>query len=142
MRVLMLNYEYPHLGGGASNATYYLLKEFALNKNIEVDLVTSSPNTKFEKEELGDNIVIHKLPIGKKNCIIGLKEKILPIQSARINILKNLCRFWNTKSDCGMRNADCGSEIRNPKSEILMLCLYEVMMFLDLIKDFLCSMCS
>ncbi|HID28003.1 MAG TPA: hypothetical protein EYP22_09370 [Methanosarcinales archaeon] len=92
MRVLMLNYEYPPIGGGASNATYYLLKEFAIRRNIEVDLVTSSPNTKFKKEELGDNIVIHKLPIGKKNCIIGLKEKFLPIQSARINILKNLCR--------------------------------------------------
>ena len=27
-RVLMLNYEYPPLGGGAGNANYHLLSEF------------------------------------------------------------------------------------------------------------------
>ena len=27
-RILVLNYEFPPLGGGAANATFYLLKEF------------------------------------------------------------------------------------------------------------------
>ncbi len=27
-KILMLNYEFPPLGGGAGNATYYLLKIF------------------------------------------------------------------------------------------------------------------
>ena len=35
-RILVLNYEFPPLGGGAGNATYYLLKEFAKNNNIEI----------------------------------------------------------------------------------------------------------
>jgi len=42
MRVLMLNYEYPPLGGGAGNATAYLLKELAKDPALAVDLVTSS----------------------------------------------------------------------------------------------------
>lgn len=42
MRVLMLNYEYPPLGGGAGNATAYLLEELAKDPALAVDLVTSS----------------------------------------------------------------------------------------------------
>jgi len=64
-KILMLNYEFPPLGGGAGNATYYLLKEFSNHQNLEIDLVTTSINgaktNKFSK-----NITIHFLDIGKK----------------------------------------------------------------------------
>ena len=66
MRILMLNYEFPPLGGGAGNATYYLLKEFAKNKNLHIDLVTSSTE-KFRIEQFSDNIKIFFLDIGKNN---------------------------------------------------------------------------
>jgi L-malate glycosyltransferase len=62
----MLNYEYPPLGGGAANATFYLLKEFAKLPDIEIDLVTSSATGRFELEKLGQRIVVHKLPVKKK----------------------------------------------------------------------------
>ncbi len=42
MKILMLNYEYPPLGGGAANQTDYTLREYYNNKNITIDLVTSS----------------------------------------------------------------------------------------------------
>jgi len=61
----MLNYEYPPLGGGAASACQSLLEVFSRIPEIEVDLVTSSPN-KFFKENLGTNITIHRLDIGKK----------------------------------------------------------------------------
>jgi len=61
----MLNYEFPPLGGGAANANYYLLKEFSKDKNIQIDLVTSSAN-KFRKEKFSKNITIHKLNVRKK----------------------------------------------------------------------------
>ena len=48
----MLNYEYPPLGGGGSNACKYILKESA-KKNLEVNLVTSSPSNTFETEKIG-----------------------------------------------------------------------------------------
>ena len=38
----MLNYEFPPVGGGAGNANYYLLKEFAKNKDLRIDLITCS----------------------------------------------------------------------------------------------------
>ena len=39
VKVLMLNYEFPPLGGGAGNANYYLLKEFSNQPGITIDLV-------------------------------------------------------------------------------------------------------
>jgi len=65
LRILMLNYEFPPLGGGAGNATYYILKEFSKNKDLEIDLVTSSVNN-FRIEKFSKNITIHYFEIGKK----------------------------------------------------------------------------
>lgn len=65
MKILFLNYEYPPLGGGAGNATAYLLKEFAKIPDLKVELVTSSINEKYHLEKVAENILIHRLPIGK-----------------------------------------------------------------------------
>ena len=64
MRILILNYEFPPLGGGAGNATFYLLKEFAKCDNLKIDLVTSSAD-KYREEQFADNIKIYYLDIGK-----------------------------------------------------------------------------
>jgi glycosyltransferase involved in cell wall biosynthesis len=65
IKILMLNYEFPPLGAGAANATYYLLKEFSKDSSLEVDLVTSSVN-KFRIEKFAPNITVHYLDINKK----------------------------------------------------------------------------
>jgi glycosyltransferase involved in cell wall biosynthesis len=65
MRILMLNYEFPPLGGGAANATHYLLKEFAGRPDVEIDLVTSSVD-RSRTEKFAPNITIYHLDIGKK----------------------------------------------------------------------------
>ncbi|MEF3692512.1 MAG: glycosyltransferase family 4 protein [Candidatus Moraniibacteriota bacterium] len=65
MKILFFNYEYPPLGGGAGNATYYILKEFSKIKDLEVDLITSSVNKEYSTEKIGENITVHKIPIGK-----------------------------------------------------------------------------
>lgn len=66
MRILILNYEFPPLGGGAGNATYYLLKEFARYLDLKIDLITSSVN-KARIEIFAPNITIYHIDIGKKN---------------------------------------------------------------------------
>lgn len=65
MKILFFNYEYPPLGGGAGNATAYILKEYSKISDFEVDLVTSSIDNKYHFEKLGENVSIHRLPIGK-----------------------------------------------------------------------------
>jgi len=67
MRILFFNYEYPPLGGGAGNATSYILREFSQIPDLEVDLVTSAAEEKYGLEKIGKNIRIHKLPIGKNS---------------------------------------------------------------------------
>lgn len=82
MRILFFNYEYPPLGGGAGNATFYLLREFSKIPTLEVDLITSSTDKKYSLEKIGDNIRIHKLPIGdKRNNLHSQSEKDLLIYS-------------------------------------------------------------
>jgi len=65
MKVLFLNYEYPPLGGGAANATEYLLREYAGMPDVEVSLVTSAIGSEYVREEIGAGVVVHRLPIGK-----------------------------------------------------------------------------
>lgn len=66
MRILLLNYEYPPLGGGTGQAMRYLLKEFAKNKEVRIDVVASSP-AEFRMEIFAENITLHLLDIGKKH---------------------------------------------------------------------------
>lgn len=65
MKVLFLNYEYPPLGGGAGNATAYLLKEYSHIADLEVHLVTSSVDDSAHHFFVGNNITVHSIPIGK-----------------------------------------------------------------------------
>jgi uncharacterized membrane protein len=87
MRILILNYEFPPLGGGAGNATYYLLKEFSKpeHKNLGIDLITSSVN-KFKIEKFSDNIKIHYLNIGKKGNLHYQSTKDLLSYSWKVYI--------------------------------------------------------
>ncbi len=65
IKILFFNYEYPPLGGGAANATKQLLLEYSKRTDVYVELITSSISNKYEKIEIGENIIIHRLPIGK-----------------------------------------------------------------------------
>jgi L-malate glycosyltransferase len=82
MKVLFLNYEYPPLGGGAANATAYLLQEYSKIPDLEVDLITSSIDQDYHLDKVGKNIRIHRLPIGKnKNNLHFQSQKDLLIYS-------------------------------------------------------------
>ena len=78
----MLNYEFPPLGGGSANATYYLLKEFAKKKEIKIDLVTSSANS-YREEWFSDNIRIYYLDIKKRGNLHYQTNKDLMVFSWR-----------------------------------------------------------
>ncbi len=65
MNILMLNYEYPPLGGGAGIATRNILERFRGDDSLNVDLVTSSSGP-ASLEKFSDNINIHYLDINKK----------------------------------------------------------------------------
>jgi len=66
-RILMLNCEFPPIGGGAANMNWYFLKEAANRGDIEIDLVTSGVNHSSINHDFGTNIRVWKLNVRKKN---------------------------------------------------------------------------
>ncbi len=74
-RILFFNYEYPPLGGGAANATKYILEEYAKRDDIIVDLVTSSISEKYVQKKIGENVTIHRIPIGKNPDNLNYQSK-------------------------------------------------------------------
>ena len=82
MQILMLNYEFPPLGGGAGNANYFLFKELSKTNNLKIDLVTSSVSS-FRIEKFSENITIHYLDIGKQGNLLYQSNKDLLRYSAK-----------------------------------------------------------
>lgn len=65
-KILMVNYEFPPIGGGAGNACYYMLKEYSGYKDLQIDLVTFSGENENSVEQFSENIRIFKVLAGKK----------------------------------------------------------------------------
>jgi glycosyltransferase involved in cell wall biosynthesis len=77
MRILMSNYEFPPIGGGAGKANLCLLKEFAGNDELFIDLLTSSPKPGFTVEKFAENITIYKVGVHKKILHFWRKTEVL-----------------------------------------------------------------
>ena len=67
MNILMLNYEFPPIGGGAAKANLCLLRQYAGRKDLRVDMLTSAPKPGIVREKFSENIIIHKIGIRKKH---------------------------------------------------------------------------
>jgi glycosyltransferase involved in cell wall biosynthesis len=67
LRILMLNYEYPPVGGGAANATRYILREMVRSGQVQVDLVTSSAGRADSITEPEPGLRIHYLNVRKRS---------------------------------------------------------------------------
>lgn len=67
LSLLMLNYEFPPIGGGAGNAHLCLLKQYADNNGLKVDVLVSAPKPGFSVESFSKNITIYKVGLHKKD---------------------------------------------------------------------------
>ena len=67
MRVLMINYEFPPIGGGTGMACSQLLGELADRPDVMIDLVTSGTAPRPRIETFANNIRIHRLPVAKRD---------------------------------------------------------------------------
>ena len=63
----MINYEFPPFGGGTGLACARLLDAFATHADIAIDLVTSGPRPDMRRDRVGERIVVHRLPIPKRD---------------------------------------------------------------------------
>jgi glycosyltransferase involved in cell wall biosynthesis len=67
MKILMLNYEFPPIGGGAGHAHRCLLGEYARRNDLQVDVLTSGCQAGLVQEDFADSIRIFKVGIHKTN---------------------------------------------------------------------------
>ena len=77
MKILMLNYEFPPIGGGAAKASLCLLRQFAARDDLRVDMLTSLPKPGFKREKFSDNIIIHKIGIHKKHLHFWRRSEVI-----------------------------------------------------------------
>jgi len=67
MRILMLNNEFPPLGGGTGTVNRAILEQFASVPGMEIDLITSALGRRSEEEFFASKIKIYKVPVRNKN---------------------------------------------------------------------------
>ncbi len=77
MKILMLNYEFPPIGGGAANAHLRLLRQYADKDGLRVDVLTSAPKPGVVTEQFSENIAIHKVGIHKKHLHFWRKIEVI-----------------------------------------------------------------
>jgi glycosyltransferase involved in cell wall biosynthesis len=77
MKILMLNYEFPPIGGGAAKANLCLLKQYAGRDGLCVDMLTSAPKPGFTSEQFAENITIHKVGIHKKHLHFWRRAEVI-----------------------------------------------------------------
>jgi glycosyltransferase involved in cell wall biosynthesis len=73
----MLNYEFPPIGGGGGKANLCLLKEYAGNSNLKIDVLTSAPKPGFTVERFADNITIYKVGVHKNDLHFWRKIEVM-----------------------------------------------------------------
>jgi len=61
INLLILNYEFPPLGGGASPVSYELTDELSKTGLYDIDVVTMGYNDLAKYEEINDNFRIHRV---------------------------------------------------------------------------------
>lgn len=64
LRILLLNSEYPPIGGGAATATAELLRTFT-HHDLTIDLVTAAADNHAVEEAVSERIRVHRVPIGQ-----------------------------------------------------------------------------
>jgi glycosyltransferase involved in cell wall biosynthesis len=77
MNILMLNYEFPPIGGGGGQAHRSLLTQYARRDDLRIDVLTSAAAPGFVTETFSPNISIHRVGLHKKHLHFWRKTEVL-----------------------------------------------------------------
>lgn len=92
MRVLMLDNEFPPLGGGMGTVNQALFNIYAGDGELEIDLVTSGLGARFAAERFAPNIRIYKVPVINRNLHHSSNRELLLYAAQALPLARNLHR--------------------------------------------------
>lgn len=92
MRILIINYEFPPIGGGGSIVTHYLAKNYA-KFGHQVRVVTSQFADLLAEETI-DGVQVHRVPVLRKSAdVCQIHEMLTYTISASVHCLR-LCTLF------------------------------------------------
>jgi L-malate glycosyltransferase len=77
MKIIMLNYEFPPIGGGAGKAHLAILKQYAGKSDLQVDVLASAPKPGFSVQKLSENVTLYTVGVHKKNLHYWRKIEVV-----------------------------------------------------------------
>ncbi|RRR78672.1 MAG: glycosyltransferase family 4 protein [Candidatus Viridilinea halotolerans] len=77
MRILMLNNEFPPLGGGTGTVNRALLSRLVAQTSWEFDLLTSALGRHKEREQFAERAWIYKVPVNNRNLHHSSNRELL-----------------------------------------------------------------
>jgi phosphatidylinositol alpha-1,6-mannosyltransferase len=92
LRILMLNNEFPPLGGGTGTVNRTLLQHFAQVPWLEIDLITSALGQQEEEEPFAERIRIIKVPVNNRNIHHSSNRELLTYAASALVRSLRLCR--------------------------------------------------
>lgn len=92
MRILMINYEFPPVGGGGGNVTHFIAKNLA-GEGHDVRVITSGFRDLPKYEKL-DGFEVHRVPVLRKSAdVCGVHEMLTFVLSASFYSLRFVKEF-------------------------------------------------
>jgi glycosyltransferase involved in cell wall biosynthesis len=77
INLLMLNFEFPPIGGGAAHAHLHLLKQYAKRDDLRVDVLTSAPQPGILTDRFSNNVTVYKVGLHKKDLHFWRKTEVI-----------------------------------------------------------------
>jgi phosphatidylinositol alpha-1,6-mannosyltransferase len=103
LRILMLNNEFPPLGGGTGTVNLALLQRFARVPWLEIDLITSALGSQAERERFAERIRILKVPVNNQNIHHSSNRELATYAARALSLalrlhrtmVYDLCLAWS-----------------------------------------------
>jgi glycosyltransferase involved in cell wall biosynthesis len=77
LKILMVNYEFPPIGGGGAKVHLCILKEYAKIPDLHVDVLTSAKAPGFYEDKFSENITIYRVGLHKKELHYWRKSEVV-----------------------------------------------------------------
>ena len=103
LRVLMLNNEFPPLGGGTATVNQAILERFAQVPDLEVELITSALGDELEEEQFAERTRIIRVPVDNRNVHHSSNRELVAYAARALPLALNrhrqspydLCFAWS-----------------------------------------------